>query len=481
MSPVDPSSILARRPPPGLVSFLAGTVLVGVGAVGVALWGAAPPSLTTVGLWTVAALVGELMSFPTATQRAQINLTTTMHLAMVLLLPLPETLAALVLSRVAAKFVFQRQIWYRALFNVAQVTLAVLAAKVVYTALGSGSPVLLTPGGLLHQAPAFLASAAVYYAINTGAVSVAISLATGDSAWRAWRENYGYPAEAGATVALALMAPVVALCTTQLGWVGLTVVLIPMVFVRASSVRYISLRRAQQNLIASERLAAKGEIAAEVGHEINNYLTGVYGQVQLILLKGDRETPESVQQRLGSVLDQLNSINTLSKGLVDFTHTRTRISPTPVGTLVENTVAFLRPQNRFDGIRVGVELDSRVGEIPVDAGQIQQAVMNLLINAANALTEHRIASPRIDIWVRLHDMTRKLEIGVADNGPGVPSEYRTRVFEPGFTTRNEGHGFGLSTTHRIVQNHHGSVTVENRDGGGALFRILLPIPMRKSA
>ena len=231
----------------------------------------------------------------------------------------------------------------------------------------------------------------------------------------------------------------------------------------------------------SERLAAKGEIAAEVGHEINNYLTAVSGHIQLLALKGDRVGVDEMKQRLQTVAGELDRINSLSRGLTEFSSKEARPAPTCVTRLVQNTVRFIRPQNRFDGVDFLLDLDDRLGEITIDPGQIQQALMNLLINAANAMNEAGSSKREISVWVRLHDVSGQVEIAVADSGPGVPKPIRSRIFEPGFTTSPQGHGFGLSTTYRIAQNHGGTLSVEDAPHGGALFRFTLPLRKAKAA
>jgi len=460
---------------------VAGVIGVATVASTLAIFHSPPASLQVIFIWTLAALAGELMVFPTATGRAHINLATTMHLAMIFVLDPGQVVIVMALSRCIAKFILKRQVWYRALFNVAQATGAVLAASLLYRALGGGTGLEFSLNGLLSVAPAYLAAALAYYAINTGTVSGAVALTNTDAFWRVWRENYGYAAEMACTSSLALFAPVTVLCYQSLGWSGLLIFLFPMALIRVSSVRYIALRKAQQDLVASERLAAKGEIAAEVGHEINNYLNGVYGQIQLLLMKGERLDREEVKNRLESIMGQLENIDGLSKGLVDFSQREVKMIPTLLSELVDTTLAFLRPQNRFDGVSIQTDFDPRVHEVVADPGQMQQAIMNLILNAANAMRESETRNPRISIWTRLHDVTGLVEIGVADSGPGIPQNRRHQVFEPGFTTRKEGHGFGLSTTHRIVANHQGTISVEDAPIGGALFRILLPLQLQRAA
>lgn len=467
--------------PAPAVSYIAGVVGVTV-LISVLIVLQAPPSgLKTILIWTLAALAGEFMIFSTASGRAHINLVTTVHLAMILVLAPAQLVAVLWLSRLVAKFILKRQVWYRALFNVAQATGALLLAFFVFEALGGAPLREFTARGLLAIAPAFLAAALAYNLVNTFTVAGIVALTSADTVFRAWRENFGYAAELAGTAALVLLAPFVTLCYQILGDLGLAIFLLPSFFIRLTSVRYIALRQAQQDLISSERLAAKGEIAAEVGHEINNYLTAVSGHIQLLALKGERVDLDEMKQRLQTVAGELDRIDSLSKGLTEFSSKEARPAPTRLTQLVQNTVRFIRPQNRFDHIDFHLDLDHRLGEITVDPGQIQQALMNLLINAANAINEAGSPKRKISVWVRLHDVSGQIEIAVADSGPGVPEHLRSRIFEPGFTTSDKGHGFGLSTTYRIAQNHGGALSVENAPHGGALFRITLPLRQEAAA
>jgi signal transduction histidine kinase len=463
------------------VSYIAG--VVGVSALASALFAlqSPPAGIQVILIWTLAALAGEFMVFPTATGRAHINLVTTVHLAMILALGPGEMVAVLWVSRGLAKFILKRQVWYRALFNVAQGSGAVILASIVFDSLG-GTPIReFTIHSLIGISPAFLTAAVTYVAVNTFSVSGIVALTSADTIWRAWRENFGYAAELASTAALILFAPFITLCYVTMGAVGLVIFLLPTIFIRAMSVRYIAMRQAQQNLISSERLAAKAEIAAEVGHEINNYLTAVSGNIQLLARKGERVEIAEMQQRLQRVMGELDRITSMSTGLVEFSSKEARLAPTRITELVRNTVRFIRPQSRFDSIEFRLELDERLGEVPVDPVQIQQVIMNLLINAANAMSEANSRRSEVSIWVRLHDVTGNVEITVADSGPGVPPELRDQIFEPGFTTSPAGRGFGLSTTYRIVANHQGTISVDDSPAGGALFRVLLPIPNRKAA
>jgi len=125
-------------------------------------------------------------------------------------------------------------------------------------------------------------------------------------------------------------------------------------------------------------------------------------------------------------------------------------------------------------VEFALDLSEDLPAMNLDPGQVQQVFMNLFSNSADALRSSKIAMPRIVIRSRVTPASRDVELTVEDNGPGLPAEYLARLFEPNFTTKPEGHGFGLSTCYRIIQNHGGRITAQNVPGSGARFTITLP-------
>lgn len=223
-------------------------------------------------------------------------------------------------------------------------------------------------------------------------------------------------------------------------------------------------------------MAAKGEMAAEVAHEANNYLAALSGRAQLLMMGMSRGNTEKIQQHIQVILDQADRLAVLTKGLVDFSHKETRPVPTDIGALIERTVQFVKPQNRFDGISITVNHDRSVPQSMLDPGQIQQVLMNLLTNAADAIKESPGDKPNeIEITTINVPQKKQVRIEVVDTGPGIPEDLRERIFDPTFTTKDTGHGFGLSTSYRIIENHGGHIAVDNHQEKGAVFTITLPI------
>jgi signal transduction histidine kinase len=189
-----------------------------------------------------------------------------------------------------------------------------------------------------------------------------------------------------------------------------------------------------------------------------------------------RGNTEKMEEHIQVILDQAERMAVLTKGLVDFSHKGMKASPTDVCALVERTVQFVKPQNRFDNISITVDLDRSAPLTMMDPGQVQQVLMNLLTNAADAMKGNPADRPKaIEIVTRHLPQHKQIQIEVTDTGPGIPEDLRERVFEPTFTTKDTGHGFGLSTSYRIIENHGGHIDVDNHEEKGAVFTVTLPI------
>jgi two-component system NtrC family sensor kinase len=164
----------------------------------------------------------------------------------------------------------------------------------------------------------------------------------------------------------------------------------------------------------------------------------------------------------------------LTRGLMDFSYKDMKIQRVDLNDLVNRTVEFVRPQNKFDGVEFELDLADGLPAISADPGQIQQVFLNLFNNAADAMAEKGSSKKRIKVQSRKRDATA-IEVLVSDTGPGIKHDVLRRVFEPAYTTKPSGHGFGLSTSFRIVSRHGGEISAESEIGRGATFRIVLPI------
>lgn len=238
------------------------------------------------------------------------------------------------------------------------------------------------------------------------------------------------------------------------------------------------LKGMERRLVQSERLSAMGEMAGEIGHELNNYLMAIGGRAELIVAAlADGTDPRRIAKIHRSaeiIVEQVGDMRHLTDGLLDAS--RKESSPTDVdlGELVERTIEFMRPQNRFNDM--ALELVRAPGDLRLfaDPQQIRQVVLNLLTNAAEATREHREKGGVIRVETFREDAAAGFR--VTDQGVGIEEALQQRIFEPHFTTKEKGHGFGLAVCHRVVANHGGSLRVESRPGEGATFSVRLPTP-----
>jgi PAS domain S-box-containing protein len=235
----------------------------------------------------------------------------------------------------------------------------------------------------------------------------------------------------------------------------------------------------QEMMIRLDRYSTRGEMAGEIAHEINNYLTVLSGNMELIPLLLESGDTDKVRKRLEVMRQTVEKIARFTDGLMDAGPDETRLVPADLNQLVENTVAFLKPQNKFDNIEITTNLSRELPLVEMDVSQIQQVLVNLLYNAADALQG---TSGEKKIWVTTSVTPgpdgKLARVEVRDNGPGVVTDKEELLFVKRFTTKRKGHGIGLITCRRIIEAHHGSIAY--RKDGGAVFTFEIPVK-RKAA
>ncbi len=452
-------------------------------AAGAAVLAASFPEFATLGhlniaFWIIASLLAESLWIATISGRAMESMASAVDLSLLVLFGFRPAVWIVAIAFALANVFFSRRVWYKALFNAGQNVLALSAAGLTYAWLGA-APLAARPGVPagsfgVSLIPPWVAASLVYFMVNTLLVSGAVALSTGRRLLPTWRTEYLYPNSLISSAALFFLSPLVVVSYMAIGYYGLIFFFVPLLLIKEASARYIQLEKAKDELISSERLAAKGEIAAQVAHELNNYLAAISGRAQLLLMGGGNLTPDRAQESARIIFEQVSAMTVLTKGLLDFSHKETRKQPTRLNDVIRNTVEFISPQNKYDRIEFDLDLARDLPETNLDPGQMQQVFMNLFSNAADAMAAAQRQSPRIKVATRVKSGGLEVEFFVEDNGPGIPPEAMGRMFEPRFTTKPEGHGFGLSTCYRIIQNHGGKIAARNVPGSGARFTVTLP-------
>ena len=228
------------------------------------------------------------------------------------------------------------------------------------------------------------------------------------------------------------------------------------------------LTRAQAELVASERLATVGRLAAGVAHEIGNPLSGLLGWVSLARSRSASD-PE-LTGYLREMESEVRRIDGIVQSLLDLGRPpRPELGPVPVAALVRSAAKLVGSGPEFREVAVETSVDDGLVAL-ADPGRLSQVVINLLINAAQA-----IGGPGT-IRVEGAREGARVRIAVLDSGPGVPQELRERIFEPFFTTKSggKGTGLGLAVSQHLLRAMSGDIAVGESSGGGGKFTVTLP-------
>lgn len=252
--------------------------------------------------------------------------------------------------------------------------------------------------------------------------------------------------------------------------------------VTARRLAHAEVARQREALMQTEKLAAMGQLLAGVAHELNNPLCVVLGQAALLRsqLKGG-----PLDERAVKITTAADRCARIIRNFLALARQRpAQRERADINVIVREAVELLVFPLRVDSIEVALDLGAGIPPFSADANQLHQVLVNLVTNAHHALRQQP-PPRRITITTRA-DAQRGVVLTVADNGPGIPPESRTRIFEPFFTTKEvgKGTGLGLSLCQGIVEAHGGVLTLNDAAAGGAEFRVELPVappPVHKVA
>ena len=431
--------------------------------------------------WTVICLVSETMWGATLSGQGTWSLSAAAGLAAVVLWGAEAGMWISAISTLLADLFVQRKPVVRAGFNTGVIALCTWLAGGAFDLLGGRSALVLGPGGaMLHRDAAtalvvpFVGLVLTYFAINRSMISLAIAWSAELNWWRVMREEWLFPAKLEWDAASFLLAPLMVVSFIAIGYPGVLLFYAPLFMLFQADRRYVELKRAEEVNLRNARFAAKGELAAGIGHELNNRLVAISARAQMLLKDAEQGRTDSAPRHAQIMLDQSKRMGVLAKGLMDYTRNQVNLEPMDLNGLLVSTIEFVKGDKRFRSVDWEVELDPQLPEIQGDVGQIQGVFINLFVNAADAMSSQE-SRRAIRVTTRRDERARAAEVVVADSGPGIRPEHLSRMFEFMFTTKPDGHGFGLSTSYRTIENHGGRITVESPRGSGARFTILLPV------
>ena len=228
----------------------------------------------------------------------------------------------------------------------------------------------------------------------------------------------------------------------------------------------------EKSQVAS-RLAAMGEMAAGIAHEINNPLTGVLGYAQIMLAR--ENIPEDIKGDLRLIADSSQRVAEIVKRLLTFTRQAKPVkSLVNLNELIDDTLKLRDYVLKTANIKVFTRFDQDLPLSVVDPGQLQQVFLNLIVNAEQAMRE---AHGNGTLTISTQKQDNNIRISFQDDGPGITEQNQAHLFEPFFTTKapGEGTGLGLSLSRSIILAHNGNIHVESESGHGTTFIIELPI------
>ncbi len=246
-------------------------------------------------------------------------------------------------------------------------------------------------------------------------------------------------------------------------------------------------RREYEQHARLDQLAEMGKLAAGLAHELKNPLSTL--KLNLQLLEEDLAAlPDSTPPKQRS----LTRITTLKKEADRLRHTlddflrfagrlELRTSPVPLNRVVEELVDFIHPQAQANKIRVHTALAAENPLCPLDDNLFKQALLNLLLNAIQAMPPECCKDRGAELLVRTLVSKGQAILYVSDTGVGISPEHLPHIFDAYFTTKKGGTGLGLPTTRRIIEEHHGTIAVQSEPNRGTSFRIELPLVVDSTA
>jgi two-component system sensor histidine kinase HydH len=229
------------------------------------------------------------------------------------------------------------------------------------------------------------------------------------------------------------------------------------------------LQKARYEVLRSERLAAVGELAAGVAHELRNPLTSVKLLLQYAAQKGSGD--QFTSSRLQLILEEIARMESTIQGLLDFSRPpQLHRSQHDVRETLQRAVHLVLGRAEQQNVTVS----TTIGEIPLfvqaDAAQLHQVFVNLLINGLEAMPE----GGTLSVSASCDSAEENVSVQIRDTGAGIAESIQKRLFEPFATTKERGTGLGLAVSRRIVEQHRGTILAENGSSGGAVFCVVLP-------
>lgn len=248
------------------------------------------------------------------------------------------------------------------------------------------------------------------------------------------------------------------------------------------------IKRTQSQLVQASKMSAIGQLASGVAHEINNPLTGVLNNVQLIKMESAAAkglNPDDFKELLDVIEESALRCTKITKALLNFSHASSgAFAEVSLNAAIEEVTSLIAHEMKLQNISLRKDYFQDLPRVSAEPQLIQQVVFDLIANAKWAI-QKKSGNEGGEIRIRTDydPATQEVLFSISDTGIGIPEENLPRVFEPFFTTKpvGEGTGLGLAIIYNIIKEHHGSITVESQAGQGATFVVRLPAADKKGA
>jgi signal transduction histidine kinase len=230
-----------------------------------------------------------------------------------------------------------------------------------------------------------------------------------------------------------------------------------------------SVRELESELELSRRLAAIGRLTSGVGHEVKNPINAIV--VHLELLRNKLSGPDARAMRHLEIIEsEIQRLDRVVQTLVDFSRpVELQLKEHDLRRIVSGVLMLASAELETHDVRVSSHMPERPMIAKVDADLIKQAILNVVLNGAQAMAQGG------ELHVTLREEGRVAAIEIADSGSGIPDDIRAKIFDLYFTTRKDGSGIGLAMTYRIIQLHSGSIDVQSKQNIGSTFTLKLPL------
>ena len=234
------------------------------------------------------------------------------------------------------------------------------------------------------------------------------------------------------------------------------------------------LEKRQAQLVQSRKIASIGTLTAGIAHEINNPINNISLILESLIEDGDRMPDDERRRLYQDAMDQADRTSEIVKNLLEFSRaSHPRMETVSLEELVDKTTRLIGNEMRLHNIRLLKQVVPGLPQIYLDKGGVQQVLLNLFMNAIQAMDD----GGTLQVTVAQAPSGHEIRIDVADTGPGIEAEIIDRIFDPFFTTKKEGvgTGLGLSVSYSIIKKHGGRMEVDSTPGQGTRFSIYLPM------